>query len=106
MNDFIIDSYMVAGFIIVISYVPQVISAWKDRCGAKAISLWAYFIWIFTSLASVAYSFVIVQKLPFELVSIGNFIGCILVYAVTLFRRLEHTGDTVFVFFLKNIKKL
>lgn len=81
--------YSISGVCIVGAYVPQAISAWKSKTGAKDVSILTWAMWCVTSTISTLYSMIIVNDLPYILVSLGNLLGCAAVVGFAGFRRLQ-----------------
>ncbi|MEW5996064.1 MAG: SemiSWEET transporter [Candidatus Micrarchaeota archaeon] len=74
----------VAGLLVVISLVPQVIKSWKTK-STKDISLWRYIIYVTGLILWIAYA-VIIQNGP---VALMNGVGLVLALSV-LYLKLKY----------------
>lgn len=77
----------------VLSYVPQIIAASKDRTGAKAISLLTWGFWTMANLTTALYATYIVDDVLLMLMNIGNTFGCAVVFAIVWCKRLKYNKD-------------
>ena len=74
----------VAGILVVISLLPQVIKSWKTK-STKDISLWRYIIYVTGLILWVAYA-IIIQNGP---VAVMNGLGLVLAVSI-LYLKLKH----------------
>ncbi len=74
----------IAGILVVISLLPQVIKSWKTK-STKDISLWRYIIYVAGLILWIAYA-VIIKNGP---VAVMNSIGLILALSI-LYLKLKH----------------
>jgi len=89
MHGLITAVYGVSGVCAVAVYVPQIITAWKNRKDPKALSLSTWGLWVGTSSVSVTYAAVVAQDIPYTLISLGNLLGCGSVFIIAMSSRLR-----------------
>jgi len=87
MIAFVTLAYSVLGAVLVLFFIPQIIAVYKDRHGAMAISLSTWIVWTLYAVASVLYALLVVQELPFTLVSVGNLLGSATVLLLSAYKR-------------------
>ncbi|WP_374338784.1 hypothetical protein [Leeia sp.] len=87
LNQSITFLYSICGIGLLAVYIPQALMIWRDQEGARAVSLWSWGVWTFTSLVTLLYAALVVKDLPWVGVSTGHLIGCATVYGLTLLRR-------------------
>jgi hypothetical protein len=81
--------YGMSGAAVILSYAPQVLSAWKSQHGASDISLKTWGLWCLTSLITLAYAAIVVKNTGFVLMSAGNLAGTLAVTGAVAWCRLE-----------------
>lgn len=81
--------YAVDGSILFLLYLPQIIAVYKDRAGAKTISLTTWGLWVVSSIITALYAFFVAEDAMFTLMSIANIAGCGGVYFMTIIRRAQ-----------------
>lgn len=81
--------YGMSGAAIILSYAPQVLSAWKSQHGASDVSLKTWGFWCLTSLITLAYAAIVVKNTGFVVMSTGNLAGTMAVTGAVAWRRLE-----------------
>jgi hypothetical protein len=82
--------YAIDGSTLFLLYLPQILAVYRDRDGAKTISLWTWGLWAQSSIITAAYAHFVAKDLMFTIMSIGNFAGCGSVLFLTLLRRHQH----------------
>ena len=80
MNSITFLGYL-AGFLVVISLLPQTIKAWQTK-STKDISLWRYIIYIFGLILWITYA-ILTKNGP---VAVTNTIGLILALMILVFK--------------------
>lgn len=81
--------YALNGFIAVLLYLPQIISAWKDRNQALSLSLLTFGGWSLGSLITTLYAWIFVKDKMFAAVSLGNMAGSGALFLIVLSSRLS-----------------
>lgn len=92
--------YAVIGVLLVLSYIPQIISVWKDRQGARTLSLPTWGFWVVSQSVTLMYAIVVVQSTVFIAASVGCALGTYTTFAVGAWRRLKYkkqAGNTASV---------
>lgn len=79
--------YAGCGTVLIVGYVPQLLSAWNDRSGARAVSVVTWGLWCGDSLVEFCYAALVARDTTFSAVSFGHFLGCLVILAVALLRR-------------------
>jgi hypothetical protein len=79
--------YAGCGTVLIAGYVPQLLSAWNDRSGARAVSVVTWGLWCGDSLVEFCYAALVARDTTFSAVSFGHFLGCLVILAVALLRR-------------------
>ncbi len=79
--------YSMSGVAGIVSYGPQIRSAWRSTDGARDVSLLTWGFWCCTATVSTLYASLVVKDLPFALLSAGNLVGCCGVAGVAAWRR-------------------
>lgn len=79
--------YAACGTALIAGYLPQLLSAWNDRSGARAVSVVTWGLWCGDSLVEFSYAALVARDTTFSAVSFGHFVGCLMILAVALFRR-------------------
>jgi uncharacterized protein with PQ loop repeat len=86
---FLTTLYTLAGIMVLVGYVPQAVSVWKSRTGARDISLSTWSLWTLTSGVGAIYASLVVGDLPYLALCIGNVAGCAAVVTLIILRRLK-----------------
>ena len=86
---FLTTLYALAGIVVLAGYVPQAVSVWKSRTGARDISLPTWSLWTLTSSVGAIYASFVVRDLPYLALCLGNVTGCAAVVALIILRRLK-----------------
>lgn len=84
--------YAVNGFVAVLLYLPQILTALKDKKKALSLSLLTFGGWSLGSFITALYAWVLVQDKMFTAISLGNMAGSGIIFAIVLFSR--STGRT------------
>jgi hypothetical protein len=79
--------YALCGTMLIAAYIPQVLSAWQDRSGARAVSVLTWGFWCADSLVEFCYASLVARDVTFSAVSFGHLLGCLVILAVALARR-------------------
>lgn len=82
--------YGVSGSVVIAAYLSQVLSAWADKRGARAVSMMAWVAWCSESLIEFSYALVVARDVTFSLVSAGHLLGCVSVLGVATLRRWQY----------------
>ena len=90
--------YAMNGFVAVLLYIPQILSACKNRHNAFSVSLVTFGGWTVGSLITAVYAWIIVKDAMFTAVSLGNTIGSGAVFLIIAGQRLmcrkEHAAPS------------
>jgi uncharacterized protein with PQ loop repeat len=79
--------YAVNGFVAVLLYLPQIISAVKDKERALSLSLLTFAGWSVGSFITALYAWYLVEDKMFTAISLGNMAGSGILVAIILFSR-------------------
>ena len=79
--------YAVNGFVAVLLYLPQIISAIKNKERALSLSLLTFGGWSVGSLITALYAWYLVEDKMFTAISVGNMAGSGVLVAIILFSR-------------------
>jgi CHASE2 domain-containing sensor protein len=82
--------YGLSGSVVIAAYVSQVLSAWADRRGARAVSMMAWVAWCSEAVIEFSYALVVARDTAFSLVSFGHLLGCLGVLVVAMLRRRQY----------------
>lgn len=85
--------YALNGFIAVLLYLPQIISAWKDRNHAISLSLLTFGGWSIGSLVTALYAWMFVKDKMFTAISLGNMAGSGTICLIVISSRLSARKD-------------
>lgn len=85
--------YALNGFIAVLLYLPQIISAWKDRNHAMSLSLLTFGGWSIGSLVTALYAWMFVKDKIFTAISLGNMAGSGTIFLIVICSRLSARKD-------------
>ena len=85
--------YALNGFIAVLLYLPQIISAWKDRNHAMSLSLLTFGGWSIGSLVTALYAWMFVKDKMFTAISLGNMAGSGTIFLIVISSRLSARKD-------------
>lgn len=77
----------------VLSYLPQIIAAAKDKSGAKAISLLTWGFWTMANFTTTLYAVIVVPDFLLAIMSAGNTLGCAIVFAIVWYKRLKYNRN-------------
>lgn len=79
--------YLVTQSVRIVTYLPQIAAVWRCRDGAHAISLLAWYAWMASHLASIAYGVLVIHDALFVAIAAINGAGCAAVAALATHRR-------------------
>lgn len=74
--------YALNGVIAVLLYLPQIVSAWRDREHALSLSLLTFGGWSAGSLITALYAWLFVKDKMFAAVSLGNMAGSGIIFLI------------------------
>lgn len=80
--------YALNGIVALLMYVPQFVTACRDRNSARSISLLTFGGWGIGSAVTVLYAWLCVSDRLFTLVSLGNLVGCGSIFCIVAARRI------------------
>ncbi len=83
--------YSTVGFIVVFSYMPQILKLVKAITNCKEISLFSWWIWNYTSVISLLYSIFDLGDLKLSIVNLINVICINAIIAITLYKRRKYS---------------
>jgi hypothetical protein len=86
--------YSLLGAGMAFSYVPQVVSVWREQGRAEALSLAAWAFWATFAGIATLYGLVVLRDWAFTLTSAAGFAGSGAVTAIILVKRLRGTVDS------------
>lgn len=81
-------AYLATNAVRILSYLPQIVTVWRCRDGARAISLWTWGMWTVSHTTAVLYGVVVMHDVFFTLISVINLVGCGTVAIIAARRRL------------------
>ena len=81
-------AYLVTNAVRVLSYLPQIVTVWRCRDGARSLSLWTWSLWTASHITAVLYGTLVVLDLFFVAISTVNLTGCGAVTLIATRRRL------------------
>jgi PQ loop repeat protein len=87
--------YALNGCVAVLLYLPQIMSAWKDRSHALSLSLLTFGGWSAGSLISTLYAWMFVKDKMFAAISLGNLAGSGTIFLIVLSSRLSSRNYTI-----------
>ncbi|MBI1327458.1 MAG: hypothetical protein GC136_07420 [Alphaproteobacteria bacterium] len=88
MEDIIIALYSIIPFVIMMSYLPQIISLFKATTEeVRGISLSSWFIWVSTGFITLLYATFIMHDARFIFVSAVGFGCCAIITMLILIKR-------------------
>jgi len=82
--------YAVSGSALVLAYVPQFVTVWKCRDGARGVSLVTWGAWCAAAVVSFLYACCVVQDRSYGMVTGGSAIGCFAVTGLATLKRVRH----------------
>ncbi len=90
-------SYLVINAARIVTYVPQIVAAWRCKDGARAISLLTWSSWAVSHLSGLAYGTLVLHDAFFVVITSINLLGCTSVTAIVAMHRwrLRHDGPSV-----------
>ena len=71
----------------VVTYVPQIVAAWRCTDGARAISLLTWGSWVVSHLTSLAYGTLVLHDPFFVAITMINLLGCSTITAIVAIHR-------------------
>ena len=82
--------YHITGPAMSLAYLPQIYRVYRDRNGAKTISIPTWGMWTISLAVTTLYSYMVALDDLFFISSILSFSGCFLVLLMTIIRRIQH----------------
>ncbi len=82
-------AYLLTNAVRVFTYLPQIVTVWHCRDGARSLSLLTWGSWVVSHVAATAYGVLVVQDLPFLLITLINLGGCGAVTVIGMRRRTQ-----------------
>ncbi|MFT4193584.1 MAG: hypothetical protein QM614_02955, partial [Ottowia sp.] len=79
--------YLVINSTRVVTYVPQIVAAWRCTDGARAISLLTWGSWTVSHLSGLAYGALVLHDTFFVAITAVNLLGCASVTAIVSMHR-------------------
>lgn len=79
--------YLVTNSARVLTYVPQIVTVWRCRDGARSLSLITWWSWVVSHMAAIAYGLLVVHDAYFVAISTINFACCTTVACTATLRR-------------------
>lgn len=80
-------SYLITNSARILTYVPQIIAAWRCTDGARALSLWTWGSWAVSHLTALIYGTLVLGDAFFVVITIVNLLGCSAVTAIVVMHR-------------------
>ena len=80
-------AYLATNSMRLITYVPQIVAAWRCTDGARAISLLTWGSWVVSHLPSLAYGTLVLHDPFFVVITSINLLGCSTVTAIVAIHR-------------------
>ncbi len=89
-------SYLATNSLRVITYVPQIVAAWRCTDGARAISLLTWGSWTVSHFTGLAYGALVLHDVFFVVITLINLLGCGSVTAIVAMHRwrLRHPAQS------------
>ena len=87
--------YAVNGFVAVLLYLPQIVSALKDKKRALSLSLFTFAGWSLGSFITALYAWYLVQDKMFTAISLGNMAGSGAIVVIIVFSRFSVRSASV-----------
>ncbi len=81
--------YLITNATRVVTYVPQIMVVWRCTDGARSVSLLTWGSWVLSQLSALFYGVLVVNDLPFVLISVINLLGCACVTGIAMRRRAQ-----------------
>jgi hypothetical protein len=81
--------YLLTNAARIFTYMPQIYAVWRDSQGAQTLSLLTWGSWSLSHVCALAYALLVAKDLPLGLISTMNLVGCGLVTAIAVRRRLQ-----------------
>ncbi len=82
--------YSTVGFVIAISYIPQVLCLVRAKTHCSDISLTSWWIWNYTSIVSMLYGIYGLQDLKMSLTSAIIVFFVNLIIGITIYKRIKY----------------
>jgi hypothetical protein len=81
-------AYLITNAVRVFSYVPQIVTVWRCRDGARSLSLWTWGLWTASHVTAALYGTLVVHDVFFVAISLVNLVGCGAVTMIVSKRRI------------------
>ncbi|APW37291.1 hypothetical protein RD110_08870 [Rhodoferax koreense] len=81
--------YLLTNATRIVSYLPQIVVVWRCTDGAASVSLLTWGSWVLSQMTAVFYGVLVLQDLPFVLISLINLGGCGCVTLIAMRRRAQ-----------------
>jgi len=82
-------SYLAINSTRIVTYVPQIVAAWRCTDGARAISLFTWSSWTVSHVSGLAYGTLVLHDMFFSVITLINLLGCLSVTSIVTMHRLR-----------------
>lgn len=82
-------SYLAINSTRIVTYVPQIVAAWRCIDGARAISLFTWSSWTVSHISGLAYGTLVLHDVFFSVITAINLLGCLSVSTIVAMHRLR-----------------
>lgn len=80
-------AYLATNSARILTYVPQLVAAWRCTDGARALSLWTWGSWMVSHVTALAYGTLVLADAFFVVITLINLLGCGAVTAIVAMHR-------------------
>jgi hypothetical protein len=94
LADYSLTAFTVLNGARVMAYVPQIVCVCRDRAGASSVSMMTWGLFCSANLATVFYALTVTGDRIIAGVFTLNAIGCILILALILKKRISHEENS------------
>jgi len=81
--------YLITNATRIVTYVPQIVVVWRCTDGAFSVSLLTWGSWVLSQMTALFYGVLVINDLPFILISCINLLGCACVTGIVMHRRAQ-----------------
>lgn len=90
MQDVISALYTTVPFIVLIGYLPQIISLIRAKSDCKEISILSWLLWNYMTVVSLLYAVFVLHDLKLSITCMLNVISINIVIGLTLYKRRKY----------------
>jgi hypothetical protein len=93
LQDYSLTAFAVLNGARLVAYVPQILCVFRDQSGASSVSLMTWGLFCSANLATVIYALTVTGDRLIAGVFTLNTVGCVVVFALILKKRISHRGS-------------